>query len=140
MSEQSMTSKSASDSKDSDPNSQTDNPFSTIESAQDFVKLLTKAVYDATQELQLHMEEESGSEVSRRLDALRIALYSLAKLESHMHQSSRILNDLRTLRRLMLAERAITSNTSPSKLQSGADEDGCAEESETRRPLDRLSF
>jgi len=94
-------------------NSQTDNPFSTIESAQEFVKLLTKAVCDAERELETHVESESGLELSRRLDALRVALYSLNKLEAHMRQSSRILNDLRTLRRLLLPEGATKSNTMP---------------------------
>lgn len=136
MSEQSSTLKSAS-ARDLDPNSQTDNPFSTIESAQDFVKLLTKAVYDAKQELQGHMDEESVSDASRRMDALRIALYSLGKLDSHLHQSSRILNDLRTLRRLLLTERGTKSNT-VSEPRSATSENTSAEELETQPPLDRL--
>src|ERR1700740_1471574 len=76
--------------------SQNDNPFGTIESAHDFVKLLTKAVCEAKRELEVSVERETVADVSRRLDALRIALYSLEKLETHMHQSSRILNDLRS--------------------------------------------
>lgn len=136
MSEQSSTLKSAS-ARDPDPNSQTDNPFSTIESAQDFVKLLTKAVYDAKQELQGHMDEESVSDASRRMDALRIALYSLGKLDSHLHQSSRILNDLRTLRRLLLTERGTKSNT-VAEPRSATSENTSAEELETQPPLDRL--
>jgi hypothetical protein len=136
MSEQSITLKSAS-TRDSDPNSQTHNPFSTIESAQDFMKLLTKAVADAEQELQLHVEEETGSDVSRRLDALRIALYSLGKLDSHLRQSSRILNDLRTLRRLLLTERKNSNNTA-SELRRATSENPFAEELETPPPLDRL--
>jgi hypothetical protein len=103
--------KSTSDSKNLDVSSESDNPFSTIESAQDFVKLLTKAIREAKQELEALAEREPASEVSRRLDALRISLYSVSKLEVHMHHSSRILNDLRTLRRLLLAERETTSNT-----------------------------
>ena len=91
-------------------NSEGQNPFSTIESAQDFVKLLVRAIGEAKQELETLAERESQSEISRRLDALRISLYSARKLESHMHHSARILNDLRTLRRLLLAERE-TSNT-----------------------------
>ena len=94
-------------------NSQTGNPFSTIESAQEFVKLLTKAVCDAERELETHVESESGLEVSRHLDALRVALYSLNKLEVHMRQSSRILNDLRTLRRHLLPDGGNTGNTMP---------------------------
>lgn len=100
-------------------NSQTDNPFSTIESAQEFVKLLTKTVCDAVGELEARVESESELEISRRLDALRVALYSLNKLEFHMRQSSRILNDLRTLRRLLLPEGAITSNTMPTNPRAG---------------------
>jgi hypothetical protein len=88
-----------------------DNPFSTIESAQEFVKLLTKAVDEAKGELEAQVDKEPGSDPSRRLDALRIAIYSLGKLKAHMHHSGRILNDLRTLRRLLLAERSNNSKT-----------------------------
>lgn len=119
-------------------NSESDNPFVTIESAHEFVKLLTKAVSDAKQELEASVERESGSDGSRGFDALRLALYSLAKLDSHLHQSSRVLNDLRTLRRLMLAERGIKYKTIPSNLRCEADEDTSAEEVETQSALDRL--
>jgi len=102
---------------------QNDNPFSTIESAHEFVKLLTKAVCDAKRELEAQVERDSGSDAPRRLDAFRIALYSLGKLESHTRQSSRILNDLRTLRRLMLAERGTETNTMPSSLKTVREED-----------------
>jgi len=98
-------SQSTSDSRDLDLNSQDSNPFSTIESAQDFVNLLAKAIREAKQEIESLMEREPAAETSRRLDALRICLYSVNKLEIHMHHSGRILNDLRTLRRLLLAER-----------------------------------
>jgi hypothetical protein len=40
------------------------------------------------------------------MDALRLALYNLEKLEFHFHKSVRILNDLRSLRRLLFEERA----------------------------------
>jgi hypothetical protein len=88
-------------------NSHNENPFETIESAHEFVKLLARAVREAKRELEANVERESASDKSRRLDAFRIALYSLGRLETHMHQSSRILNDLRILRRLLLAEREI---------------------------------
>jgi hypothetical protein len=39
------------------------------------------------------------------VDALRLAVYNLEKLEMHVNRSSRILNDLRTLRRLLFEER-----------------------------------
>jgi hypothetical protein len=41
------------------------------------------------------------------LDALRIALDNLEKLELHVNRSSRILNDLRSLRRLLFEERDV---------------------------------
>ena len=41
----------------------------------------------------------------RRKEALQLVAYNLAKLNLHMTTSRRILNDLRTLRRLLLAER-----------------------------------
>ena len=59
---------------------------------------------EAKQELEGDVEREASA--SRRKDALRIALYNVAKLELHMNQSRRILNDLRTLRRLLFEERS----------------------------------
>ena len=90
--------------------SQTDDPFGTIESAHDFVTLLTAAISQAKEELQVDVDRESASaDVSRRVDALRIALYNVEKLELHLNRSGRILNDLRTLRRLLFEERAATT-------------------------------
>ncbi len=130
-------SKSTSDPRDLDLISESDNPFSTIESAQDFVKLLTKAVHEAKQELEALVEREPASEVSRRLDALRISLYSVSKLEIHMHHSSRILNDLRTLRRLLLAERE-TASSAVSDLRSTRNEVFSDEDIDAQPSLDRL--
>ena len=118
--------------------SQSDNPFSTIESAHEFVKLLTKAVCDAKRELEAQVERESGSDANRGLDALRIASYSLGKLESHTRQSSRILNDLRTLRRLMLAERGTETNTTLSSSARRTEEGASAENPASDITLDRL--
>ena len=100
-------------------NSHNKNPFGTIESAHEFVNLLAKAVHDAKRELELDLENGSTPDKSRRSDALRITLYSLGKLETHMHQSSRILNDLRSLRRLLLAEREGEKKTAPRTAHQG---------------------
>jgi hypothetical protein len=40
------------------------------------------------------------------LEAVRLALYKLEKLEQHIKASRRLLNDLRTLRRLLFEERS----------------------------------
>lgn len=85
--------------------------FESLESAHDFVKLLAETVAEAKHDLEIDVQRESSH--SRRLDALRIALYNLSKLETHVNQTSRILNDLRTLRRLLFEERPEVGNPNP---------------------------
>ena len=79
--------------------------FETLESAQDFVTLLSKTAAEAKRELERDVQRESVP--SRRLDALRLATYNVDKLQLHLNRSRRILNDLRTLRRLLFEERKI---------------------------------
>jgi|SRR5579872_646135 hypothetical protein len=79
------------------------NEFESLESAHDFVVLLAESVAEAKRELEADVQREP--DLSRRQDALRIALYSLRKLELHVSRTSRILNDLRSLRRLLFEER-----------------------------------
>jgi hypothetical protein len=81
-------------------------PFESIESAHEFVTLLSETVREAKKEVAADVQRESSSDFPRRLDALRTALYSMEKLELHMNQSRRILNDLRSLRRLLFDERS----------------------------------
>lgn len=98
--------------------SQANDPFGTIESAHDFVTLLAAAVTQAKADLQVDVDRESESaDLSRRVEALRMALYNVEKLEVHLSRSGRILNDLRTLRRLLFEERAVTGRPEP---RSGA--------------------
>jgi len=79
-------------------------PFDTIESAQEFLGLLREAVDEAKQSAEGDIAAEAGT--GRRVDALRLVVYKLDKLDQHMKSSGRLLNDLRTLRRLMLEERS----------------------------------
>ena len=81
-------------------------PFDSIESAYEFVALLAETVLEAKKDIEADVQRESSSKFPRRLDALRTALYSMEKLELHMSKSRRILNDLRSLRRLLFEERA----------------------------------
>ena len=85
-----------------------ENPFDSIESAHDFVALLAGTIGDAKRDLEADIDREGVENASRRLEALRLALYNLEKLEMHMHRSRRVLNDLRTLRRLLFEERTST--------------------------------
>lgn len=80
-------------------------PFDSIESAQEFLGLLLEAVSDAKQTTETDILEDAQPQ-SRRKDALGLVLYKLNKLEQHLGSSRRLLNDLRTLRRLLLDERA----------------------------------
>ena len=79
-------------------------PFDTIESAHEFVNLLREEVLSVEMEI---LEEicAAGDSAPRRLDALRLVHYKLKQLDEHLGGSSRILNDLRALRRLLTAER-----------------------------------
>jgi hypothetical protein len=49
-------------------NSQDQNPFETIESAQDFLRLLSTAISDAKLELESDVRRMGSSELSRRKD------------------------------------------------------------------------
>jgi hypothetical protein len=80
-------------------------PFDTIESAQDFVRVLNETIAEAREEIEQDFQRELDLPPSRHRDALQIAIYNLEKLEKHMASSCRILNDLRSLRRLLFAER-----------------------------------
>lgn len=78
-------------------------PFESIESTQEFVELLLTAIDDASAEVDKDME---GAE-ERRREALLLVSHKLEKLSQHISSSRRILNDLRTLRRLLLDERLV---------------------------------
>lgn len=82
-------------------------PFDSIEGAQEYLALLREAVEEAKQSADSDILAENQSKTSRRVDALRIVVYKLDKLEQHVKSSCRLLNDLRSLRRLLLDERAV---------------------------------
>lgn len=79
--------------------------FDSIESAHDFVTLLSQAVCDTRREIEADLERETTGNSPRRLEALRLASYTLKKLQIHTTRSARMLNDLRSLRRLLFEER-----------------------------------
>ena len=81
-------------------------PFDSVENAQQYVRLLLDAIIEAKQEIDADLAAVNGAQLERRLQAMRLVQFKLSKLESHLQNSSRLLNDLRTLRRLLLDERA----------------------------------
>jgi hypothetical protein len=83
-----------------------DHPFSNIEDAHQYVCLLREALAEARDTIQEDLaitKHEKGGE--RRVEALLLVTLKLNKLHEHFKASQTILNDLRTLRRLIFAER-----------------------------------
>jgi len=86
-------------------------PFDSIEDAHGFLTLLAQTVFETKLEIETDVQRESNSSFPRRAEALKLALYTLTRLEFHMNRSRRVLNDLRTLRRLLFEERTLTALT-----------------------------
>ena len=94
-------------------NSPLQTPFDSVENAHQYVRLLVEAIADAKSEIAADLGATSKSE--RRVQALQIVHFKLDKLEQHLQSSSRLLNDLRTLRRLLLDERLEPVTASPDR-------------------------
>ena len=84
-------------------------PFESIESTHEFFTLLADTVSETRKDIEQDAAKASNGDASRRLDALRLAVYNLEKLQLHVAKSRRILNDLRSIRRLLFEERGTTS-------------------------------
>ena len=81
-------------------------PFDSVENAHEYVQLLEEAIDEARNHIRddIRVADESPG-LERRLEALRLVDYKLTQLRAHVAGASRLLNDLRTLRRLLLGER-----------------------------------
>lgn len=90
-----------------------ENPFGTIESAQEYMRLLADAVFEAKRDVEAAICEEAAPVSPRQVEALRVVLYSLDKLDHHIQVSRRMLKDLRSLRRLLLQERTAELSKPP---------------------------
>jgi hypothetical protein len=86
-------------------------PFDSIEGSHEYVALLAEALAEARREVDAEIALAEREVAERRKEALMLVSYNLAKLNLHITTSRRILNDLRTLRRLLLEERASTSTS-----------------------------
>jgi hypothetical protein len=83
-------------------------PFDSIESSHEYVRLLAEAVEANLAEVEADISLAGVDGADRRMEALQLVHFKLDKLRGHMTQSRRILNDLRTLRRLLLEERTLS--------------------------------
>jgi hypothetical protein len=96
--------------------SPSETPFDNIEASHEYVSLLAEAVKEAITEVEGDIAlADEGAAARRRKEALQLVHFKLTKLAGHMTSSRRILNDLRTLRRLLLDERS--SEPEPHDLQ-----------------------
>ena len=82
-------------------------PFDSIEGSHEYVAMLAEAVDEARRDVEEQIAAAEHDRADRRKEALLLVSYNLAKLNLHITGSRRILNDLRTLRRLLLAERGL---------------------------------
>jgi len=82
-------------------------PFESIEEAQEYLLLLAEAVLESKQEVEAEIAGLSVNDSqARRADGMRVVAYKLERLTAHLKGSLLLLNDLRTLRRLLLNERS----------------------------------
>jgi hypothetical protein len=82
-------------------------PFDNIESAEQFVELLIEAIEESRRGVNADIALSEGDRSGRSKKALQLVSANLAKLSHAMTTRRRILNHLRTLRRLLLEERRL---------------------------------
>ncbi len=82
-------------------------PFDSIESSHEYVSLLGEAIAETLCEVEEGIAAAGDEGAARRQQALQLVRFNLNKLATHVTASSRILNDLRILRRLLLEERTL---------------------------------
>jgi hypothetical protein len=84
---------------------ESETPFDSIEGSYEYVDMLADAIQEARRDVEAEVILAESEKADRRKQGLLLVSYNLAKLEGHITSSRRILNDLRTLRRVLLSER-----------------------------------
>ena|ERR1051326_4163253 len=80
-------------------------PFESIESAREFMDLLQEAIQESLRDVE-QLRTDAGTDAQpRREEALLLVSHKLKQLSVYTHKNQRILNDLRTLRRLLFDDR-----------------------------------
>lgn len=80
-------------------------PFDSIESAYEFMNILAQTILDNMKDLRRDFDFATRDGQERRARAIELAIFKCKALNCHVHKSRRTLNDLRTIRRLILNER-----------------------------------
>jgi hypothetical protein len=100
---------------------QPETPFDNIEGSSEYVALLAEALEEARRDVEAEVAAADRDGADRRKQALLLVSYNLAKLNLHITTSRRILNDLRSLRRLLLAERGLPAARESRAVNDGSD-------------------
>jgi hypothetical protein len=100
---------------------QAETPFDNIEGSHEYVAMLAEALEEARRDVESDIAAADRDGAERRKEALLLVSYNLAKLNLHITTSRRILNDLRTLRRLLLAERGLPETREMESPAGGGD-------------------
>src|SRR5580700_74466 len=100
---------------------QAETPFDSIEGSHEYVALLAEALNEARRDVESEIALAERDAADRRKQALLLVSYNLAKLNLHITTSRRILNDLRSLRRLLLSERGLPAAEESRAVNDGSD-------------------
>ncbi len=84
---------------------ESETPFDSIEGSYQYVDMLSEAIVEARRDVEAEVALAEKENADRRKQGLLLVSYNLAKLEGHITTSRRLLNDLRTLRRVLMSER-----------------------------------
>jgi hypothetical protein len=97
-------------------NEEPGSPFDSIEGAHEYMRLLREALEEAQHAIQQDADIVGWAKGNaRRIEALQIVTYKLNQLGEHLAATRRLLNDLRTLRRLLFREREDTAAAPPDR-------------------------
>jgi hypothetical protein len=89
---------------------ESETPFDSIESSHQYIAMLAETITEVLGEVEADMKQAQSDNATRRKEALQLVAFNLNKLSGHITSSRRILNDLRTLRRLLLEERTMVQS------------------------------
>jgi hypothetical protein len=100
---------------------ESETPFDSIEGSHEYVAMLADELSEARREIEEEITAAERDGADRRKQALLLVSYNLDKLNLHITSSRRILNDLRSLRRVLLAERRLPIESEETKVfQAGS--------------------
>jgi len=87
------------------PAEEIEQPFDSIEGAHEYMNILANTALEVVADLKRDRDIALRAGDKRRAQAIELAMFKLKMLDGYIFKSRRMLNDLRTIRRLILNER-----------------------------------